>query len=478
MPTSEHTPLTPNPEFSTHEKQERAVQSDARFRILEWGRRGGKNITAVMDLIERARHPWTSEWGNDDPANVVLWWVGRSYDQAEKYGFNKFKNAVPNSWIEKKSRSEPYELHLTNGVTIEFRTYDHPDTLQGAGVDHISVDEADYMPDSLWWDDLEPMLMDSLGSAMFISKPQRPRSYFHQLKERGKSDQWDDYFYCHATSADNPFIAEDPADKRGTMPDHKFRQQYLAELPDDGTGVIDDLDGNLFTGQYQLFGELTGDANAVTGEVYAPQDIVVEPCSTGADFAQSRDYRVTITVDAEGKIVYFKRSQNESWGDIFAHIQAVADRFPGIVAPDATRDNKIIADLWNAGVDIEPVKFAPQRKRELIENLISDIEREELTAADDPRLEQLRTELRILEKETTRHGYTKYHAPESGYDDCVDALALAADARSEAMKRSPGQTARTGGRDDGGDTDGDRIQQAISQYQQEYRDVQRGGKWS
>jgi hypothetical protein len=476
MATS-RTPLTPNPQFSTHPKQEEAVNSDARFRILEWGRRGGKNITAVMDLIERSRHPWTYEWGDDDPENTILWWVGRSYDQAFKYGFNKFKNAIPDSWIEKAIRSEPYEIHLVNGVVVEFRTYDHPDTLQGAGVDHISIDEADYMPDTLWWDDLEPMLMDSLGSAMFISKPQRPRSYFHQLKERGQSAQWPEYYYCHATSADNPFIEEDPEDKRGTMPDHKYRQQYLAELPEDGAGVFNDLDGNFFTGNYDLRGELIGDGNAVTGELYAPQEIVQEPCAVGADFAQSRDYRVTITLDSTGKLVYFKRSQNESWDDIFAHLQAVADRYPGVLAPDATRDNKIIADLWNAGVNIEPIKFSKQNKRELIENLIADVERGELTATDDTRLEQLRTEMRILEKETTGHGYTKYHAPENDYDDCVDALALAAVALSEANKHSAGTTARAGGGEDYGDSDGDAIKEAVDKYKQQYRNAQNGGKW-
>jgi hypothetical protein len=163
--------------------------------------------------------------------------------------------------------------------------------------------------------------------------------------------------------------------------------------------------------------------------------------------------------------VYFKRSQNESWGDIFAHLQAVADRYPGVLAPDATRDNKIIADLWNAGIDIHPVKFSPQEKRRLIEDLITDVERGKLTAPDDPRLAQLRTEMRILEKETTGHGYTKYHAPENDYDDCVDALALADRALDEVGQYDVATTARAGGEDD---ADGP-IQEAVQEYQRQYQ---------
>jgi len=217
---SDYDTLTPTPEFSTHEAQEEAIQSDARYRVLKWGRRGGKNITAVMNLIERARHPWTVEWGADDPARTKLWWVGRSYDQAFKYGFQKMKNAVPDSWFDgTPKRSEPYQIDFVNGVTVEFRTYDHPETLQGAGVDHISIDEADYMPDTLWYDDLDPMLLDTRGSAMFISKPVRPRSYFQDLYDKGQSDGHPQHYSTHATSSDNPFIEENPEDKRGTVPE-------------------------------------------------------------------------------------------------------------------------------------------------------------------------------------------------------------------------------------------------------------------
>ena len=467
MATSEYDPLLPQPRFSTHPAQEEAVKSDARFRILEWGRRGGKNITAVMDLIERARHPWTSSWGNDDPQQVTMWWVGRSYDQAEKYGFNKMRSAVPNSWMDgEPKRSEPYQIDFTNGVSIEFRTYDHPETLQGAGVDHISVDEADYMPDTLWWDDLEPMLMDSKGSAMFISKPVRPRSYFQQLKERGQSDQWGAYYYSHVTSADNPFIAENPADKRGTMPDHKFRQQYLAELPDDGGEVFDNLDDTVFTwADVPVHGEMVGDGNAVTGEVYVAPDDAVEPFAVGADFAQHRDYRVTGALDARGRLVYLKRSQNESWRDVQAHLEAVHDRYPGVLVPDATRDNKIIADLWNAGVNLEPVKFSPQEKRALIEDLITAVETGEITVPDDPRFDQLRLEMRMLEREVTGHGYTKYHAPESGFDDCVDMLALANRGRSSAAGAAS-TTARVGGREE---SSGDGLDAVVQEQQRRRR---------
>lgn len=417
--------LTPAPTYSVHKKQREVLESDARYIVQEWGRRGGKNITSVIGRIEHARAPWQSPWGTDDPEQGKTWWVGPSYDQAYKYGYEKLKSAIPDRWIESKSRSEPYEINLINGWTFEFRTFDHPETLQGAGVDDLLIDEADYMPDNLWYDDLEPMLMDTMGRLTAISKPVRPGSWYQLLADRGQSPDWPQHFYSHATSAQNPFIEEDPEDKRGTMPDAKFKQQYLAELPDDGGQVFSKLGERMFHGEYELHGELLGDGSGVTGEVYAPEDDCVPPFSVGADFAQSRDYRVTIALDAEGKLVYFKRSQNESWADIQAHLEGVHAKYPGVVVPDATRDNKIISDLWNAGVELEPTKFSKQEKKQLIEDLITVFEQDELVAPDSPKVERVKMEMRVLEKEVTGSGYSKYHAPESEYDDCVDALALA-----------------------------------------------------
>lgn len=441
-------PLLPRPRFSAHDKQVEAIHSDARYRTLKWGRRAGKNVCAVMDIIERGRAPWLSPWGADDPEHVEIWWVARSYDQARKHGFEPLKNALPDSWIDgTPTESEPYAIDLVNGVRYEFRTYDHPETLQGAGIDHHVVDEADYMSGTVWWDDLDPMLLDTRGSAMFISKPVRPRSYFATFFEKGQSSDHPQYFSSHATSADNPFIAENPADKRGSVPEHKFQQQYLAQLPDDGGQVFKRLGERLFTGQYDLAGTVR---EGIGSASFSPSSCRF-PCSAGVDFARHQDYRVTTVLDANGDIVYWSRDQNESWDTIQDDIEAVHTRYPGIVVPDAQRDNKIISDLAAAGVTIEPTNFSPKVKKSLIEDLATRVENEELTAPDSPKLDQLRYELRQLERDVSEAGYTRYHAPANETDDAVDSLALAASQldRLQEMRRRQQSTAE---RAEAGDT--------------------------
>jgi hypothetical protein len=404
-PVEQGAPLTPTPQYDVHEKQRAVLESDARYRVLCWGRRAGKNITGAIDTIEYARSPSSSQWGSDTDATV--WWVGPTYDQANDHGFDTIEAGIPNAWIDgEPKRTKPRRIELINGVTIDFRTFDRPESLQGAGVDRMVIDEVAYMPRSLWDNDLEPMLMDNMGSAVFISKP-KGRGLFHEMYQKGQSDDFPNHESFHATSADNPFIDADPMEKRDEKPDHVFKQEYLAEFIDESGGVFEELDDRLFTAESELPADGGG------------------PYAIGVDFARHQDYRVTIVLDATGDVVFFDRGQNEAWPHIQADIEDVADDYPGIVRVDGSRDNKIVADLADAGVNVEPVTFSPSTKRDLIENLVARVENGELSA---PEISQLRHELQIFEYDVSPSGTVSYHAPEGFHDDCVDSLALAASA--------------------------------------------------
>ncbi|GAA1280034.1 hypothetical protein GCM10009725_30300 [Aeromicrobium tamlense] len=455
MTTSSQSPqatvLTPAPQYQVHDKQTAVLESDARFRICRWGRRAGKNVTGSIDVIEYARRPWGSQWGPDDPRKVLVWWVGPTYDQANKHGYDKIKSAIPDAWIEDYGESKPRFIELINGARIEFRTFDRPKSLQGEGVDRIVLDEADQMREGIWYGDLEPMLLDSKGSALIISKPYRPRSWFHRFYDYGQSADYPEYASWHATSADNPFLAENPEDKRGTVPPHLFEREYLAKLPDDGGQVFRDLDDKLYTGDYDVDVNQEYDPSGeFVGEVRRPVDAVTRPVAIGADFARSRDYRVTLAVDAVGDLAYYHRAQNESWDGIEDHIRGVYKTYGGVVVPDASRDNKIVADLAGAGVNLEPVSFSPKTKKQLIETLATFVESGDLTVPDIEALDQLHLELRQLQEDVSDTGYTRYHAPDNGYDDSVDAYALAASVLDRIAAAARRREARDDSEDNGG----------------------------
>lgn len=421
-------PLSPAPQYHAHAKQRAVVESDARYRVLKWGRRAGKNIAAAIDTVEYVRQPWRSAWGADDPEDVVVWWVAPSYDQANEHGFQKIKATVPPSWIESERRSKPRRLRFTNGAEVQFRTYDHPETLQGSGIDRHVVDEADQMPRQIWDGDLEPMLLDTRGSALFISKVYRPRSYFHEFFDYGQSAEYPEYASWHATSADNPFLAESPSDKRGTVPEHVYRMEYLAEVPDDGGQVFRSLSDRLFTAgdDWTAHTAVRRVGDQLVGTVRCDLPDPQVPYSIGADFARKRDFRVTTVLDATGDLAYWHRDRNESWDGIEDHLLDIADTYPGVLVPDAQRDAQINSRLEGHGVPIHPMTLPPKTKKALIEDLATRIENGDITAPQIPAMDRLALELRQLRRDVTASGYTSYHAPENEFDDCVDSLALAA----------------------------------------------------
>jgi len=274
------------------------------------------------------------------------------------------------------------------------------------------------------------------------SSTPKGKGWFFEWWQRGQSpDHPDTASWQHPTS-DNPHISQEEIDDAELeIPERVFRQEYVAEFLDETGGVFEGLDEHLFTATYDL--PLT-------------DDDVTPPCSIGVDLARHQDYRVITVVDAAGRIVHWDRAQGETWPQIQSVVSNVATQYSGVVSIDASRDNKLVADLEAEGLRIEPVHFSSQRKQELIENLIATIEAGDLTA---PEIDVLRHELEVFEYDISRAGNIRYDAPEGFHDDTVDSLALAVDGMGQAAgaatgtaslggSRSSNANAGTGGLDD------------------------------
>jgi len=219
-------------------KQAQLFNAQERFRVGMLGRRFGKNEVATAAVVDYATQPDKYEYGADEDA--VIWWVGNSYNQTKKYGFQKVLEKLPEVLIDgTPKRSAPFEIPLINGCTIEFYSYDRPSSLQGAGVDFMAIDEAAYMDSEVWDNDLRPMLLDANGGAIFISKP-LGENWFFELFNRSDTDPA--YYSVHGTSYENPWIDNEEIDRvKRTTPEGVFRQQYLADPQAGGTLLTLDM---------------------------------------------------------------------------------------------------------------------------------------------------------------------------------------------------------------------------------------------
>lgn len=393
-------------EWTPHEGGQREVlESDARFRIVACGRRWGKTALAAREAAQYL--------GTQD---TLAWWVAPTYDEAER-GFNAVREALPRKLIDETEHTWPKAHVLPNGSRIEFRSTDRQDSNRGEGLDLIVLDEADGIRDSAWTQDLRPSLSDTLGDMIAISTPMR-RGWFFRWFERGQSPDHPDVESWRYPTAANPHIPDGEIEAaRRELSQHAFEQEYLAEFKDESGGVFTDLDARLFTAD---------------AELPIPAEDAEPPFATGVDFARHQDWRVIVTLDATGRLVYYDRAQHEAWPQIQSAVETAAATYEGFVCVDASRDNKIVSDLEAAGVNVEPVTFSPKTKTQLIEDLIASVENGELSA---PEIPQLRHELEVFEYEVTPAGNVRYEAPEGFHDDVVDALALANRARSTSTPK-------------------------------------------
>ena len=385
--------------WEPHDGQRSILEHGARFRLVAAGRRWGKSEMAAHAALSAAL----------ETNGATVWWVSPSYDQSNEYGFDAILPLLSTDILEDVKRTKPRKITLSNRSTLSFRSAEREDSLRGGGLDYLVIDEAGSVPERAWVEELRPSLSDTLGDALMIGTP-RGRNWFFRWWQRGQSADHPAVASWRAPTSQNPHIDPDEIESaREDMPERKFKQEYEAEFVDSTGGVFKNVRD--VVADYALPVD-PADADA--------------PYSIGVDLARAQNFTAIVVLDAAGQLAAFDRLRDTSWSRIQQRVEWLAGEYrPCRVAVDSTRDNKIVTDLEDAGLDVEAVRFTASRKRTLIENLITRLEGGELTLSSDA--PELINELEVFEFETTKSGNVRYSAPSGFHDDAVDALALAAE---------------------------------------------------
>ena len=214
-------------------------------------------------------------------------------------------------------------------------------------------------------------------------------------------------------------------DARATLPEHVFRELYLAEPSDDG--------GNPFGLSHIA-------ACAMPAGWLSPH----LPVAWGVDLAKSTDWTVCIGLDDAGDVCRYERWQGP-WELTIARIKALVGDAPALVDATGVGDPVLEAlqmrvdqvdtrDVSNglgrapqvviipaaAGGNFEGLKFTQQSKQDLMKGLAVAIQQRQIRYADGV----IRQELDAFEYQYTATG-VRYSAPEGLHDDTVVALGLA-----------------------------------------------------
>jgi len=326
-----------------------------------------------------------------------VWWVSPSYRMSTVV-WRDLKNVLTNVQID-KNEVDRYIALPTSG-TITVRSADNPDSLRGAGLDYVILDECPLILEQAWTEALRPTLADRNGGAMLIGTP-KGRNWFWRMFNSPDMRAW-----RFPTSA-NPYIPPDEIEaQRASLPERVYLQEIEAQFIDDAGGVFRRV-AESATAKEQR--------EAVEGHEYI----------VGVDWGKHEDYTAITVIDLTTKtMAMLDRFNRIDYVLQRGRLAGIAARFRPriIIAERNAMGDPIIEQLQRDGMRIQPFTTTNATKAQIIDGLALAFERGELTILND---RTLITELQAYQSERLPSGMLRYGSPSGMHDDTVMALALA-----------------------------------------------------
>jgi phage terminase large subunit-like protein len=208
----------------------------ARFRSLAAGRRGGKTISAAEEVAYYMEFP--SEFhlhvhGKDSDRALHVYALTENYKRLLP-AYRAFKDALIKHGLvfgrDVKERIADKTFEFANGSLIEFRSADEPDSLRGAGLDILWMDEAAFIRNDAAYRVVRPALADKQGIVINTTTPDR-QNWFYERFWHGKALTNPAHFRVSYWSLDNPYfpVEEWESEKEDTHP-MIFAQEYMASF--------------------------------------------------------------------------------------------------------------------------------------------------------------------------------------------------------------------------------------------------------
>lgn len=369
-----------------YDKQRRAIFAPERYSWIEASTKAGKTFGCIIWLLVMALRC---------KAGQNVWWVAPVGAQAQ-IAFERLRAYLPRS-LYKENLTEK-SISIKDAGKIWFKGADRPDSLYGEDVYAAVIDEASRVKSDAWTA-VRSTLTATQAPLRIIGNVKGRSNWFYKGSRRAQQGA-KGHHYAKLTAYDAAeagiFPVSEIEDARETLPEHVFKELYLAEPSDDGGNpfgldAIDDCLAPLAPGP---------------------------PVVWGWDLARSTDWTVGFGLNAEGKVCEFHRFQKD-WPATERTIVDLTDGVDALVDSTGVGD-VLIQYLQRHGRNFEGYTFTPKSKQYLMEGLSTAIQGRKTTVLDN----EHKSELDTFEYEYNRTG-VKYSAPSGLHDDCVCSHALA-----------------------------------------------------
>jgi phage terminase large subunit-like protein len=281
-----------------------------RFRHLVAGRRGGKTLSAAWEVLFYALFPeefHRDVHGKEQSRGLWIWCLAKDF-QAGRPSLRTFIEVCNAAGLVKDrdykyNRSQQTFEFFDSNSLVEFKTANDPQSLRGAGLDILWIDEAAFIPNDEAWNVVRSSLGDKQGILITTTTPWG-KNWFYEYFFDGDALTDPDQFRVEYTSVDNPYYPKQEWEyNRKYMHPVIFAQEHLAAF-DAMAGVA--LSGDWL--KYYVFGNPDTRGDDITipreGDTYKLKMFLgIDPAISIADSAD--DFAMAlIGVDTEKAQVF------------------------------------------------------------------------------------------------------------------------------------------------------------------------------
>lgn len=359
------------------------------------GRQFGKSM-----LAENQNFYWLI---NDPDCKCA--WVSPIYKQAKKV-FDEMVNAFAGTGLIKSNASD---LIITIGTsTLQFFSSERYDNLRGFTFDYLTCDEFAFMEEQAWTEVLRATVLVKGKKVLLISTPKGKNHFFRIFNLQNDNNQYRSF---RMSSYDNPLI--DPReidDAKATLPEHIFKQEYLAEFIDDGGSVFRNIKESVRSVER-------------SGKLFFALDL-----------GRADDYTVLTIINSNNEEVFCERWRHMEWTSIVNNVAKVLNEYKpnGYVECNGTQDalmEMIQARVTYGKSNVKPFVTTAKSKQSIIEDLIVCFEEKSIgIIGHDFQLHELEVFTYEYNQKTRN---IKYSAPVGLHDDYVMSRAMAYNALKE-----------------------------------------------
>jgi len=358
-----------------------------KYYCLNIGRQFGKSLLATNQALY---------WAFNSKCDIA--WISPIYNQANKVYEQVIKAFADNPQVFHKKDGQKLKIEFCNGSTFQFFSAERYDNIRGFTFDYLICDEFAFIDSEAWTAVLRATVLVKGKKVLLISTPNGKNHFYQLFQLDGVNDQYKSF---KMTSYDNPLIdSKEIDDAKLTLPDHIFRQEYLAEFVDGGSSVFGDVNYKMVTSGTKYYG--------------------------GLDVARADDYTVLTIYNQDGGMVYIDRWRHDSWSNIVRKVSEVINKYNAqtFVEVNSIGDPifEILKGLLSNVNNIQPFLTTSKSKQDIIEQLAVANQNKDVSFLPH---EWLKKEFDVFTYEyNPKTRVIKYSAPSGFHDDGIMASAI------------------------------------------------------